>query len=282
MLADVVGCLRCPHCHADLALIGDSLLCANGHSFDVARQGYVNLLPGDARPGTADTPDMVEARGRFLESGHYDFIAAALADAARRALAGAGPGCAVELGAGTGFYLSRVLAAVPERAGLALDISKHALRRAARAHQRLGAVVCDVWRPLPVRSAVAALVLSVFAPRNPAEMRRILDNRGTLVVVTPAARHLHQLVAALSLVEVEEQKQERLQASLAPFFDRVERMEYEEELLLDDAEAAALAAMGPSAHHADPLSLSDRIQRLPRPIRVTAAVGVAVYRPRAG
>ena len=62
--------LRCPQCRQDLARTGRTLRCPSGHSFDIARQGYVNLA-GHAPPRNADTPAMVAARERFLATGHY-------------------------------------------------------------------------------------------------------------------------------------------------------------------------------------------------------------------
>src|SRR5690606_6340959 len=80
----------------------------------------------------------------------------------------------VDAGAGTGHLLARVLdRAGPHAVGLALDISKHAIKRAARAHPRIGAVVADVWRPIPIRDGRAALVMNAFAPRNGPEFARI-------------------------------------------------------------------------------------------------------------
>src|SRR5688572_20694208 len=122
------------------------------------------------------------------------------------------PGCILDLGAGTGWYLARVLERLPGRQGLALDLSKHALRRAARAHPRIGAVACDAWAPLPLRDGVAALVLSVFAPRDGAEIARVLRPGGALVVVTPTDRHLEPLVSKLGLLTVDERKEERIDA----------------------------------------------------------------------
>ena len=74
--------------------------------------------------------------------------------------------------------------------------------------------MCDVWRALPVRDGVAAAVLCVFAPRNPAEMRRISAPGGRIVVVTPTARHLAEIVGPLGLVSVDAHKEERLEAAL--------------------------------------------------------------------
>lgn len=281
MLHDAVALLRCPHCGADLAADpgGRALRCAAGrHTFDVARQGYANLLAGDARTGTADTADMVAARDAFLQAGHYKPIAEALA--AEAAALGGVPGAVVDVGAGTGHYLAHVLDAAPDRVGLALDISKYALRRAAKAHPRAGAVVCDAWRPLPVRDAAAALVLNVFAPRNPAELRRILHPGGTLAVVTPTASHLAELVGTLGLLRVDDDKKTRLDAALAPHLtpDRAHRIGFT--LALGHDDIATVVGMGPSAWHTDPAELRTRIAALPDPLPVTAEVTLSLYAAR--
>ncbi len=79
MLDDVVGYLRCPNCGASLTRLDGSLRCGAGHSFDIARQGYVSLLQPGTAGGGGDTAAMVRARGEFLAAGHYAGIAGALA-----------------------------------------------------------------------------------------------------------------------------------------------------------------------------------------------------------
>src|SRR5690606_14909477 len=134
---------------------------------DVAREGYVSFLVGRPTRLVGDDSAMVAARARFLAAGHLAPLADALAARAREA----GPGLAVEVGAGTAYHLARALDALPGRGGLAIDVSKHAARHAARAHPRLAAVVADARATLPVADACAGLVLDVFAPRNGAELR---------------------------------------------------------------------------------------------------------------
>jgi 23S rRNA (guanine745-N1)-methyltransferase len=282
VLADVVGCLECPVCGSDLALDAAALRCARGHVFDVARQGYVNLLPGRARTSTADTPAMVDARAAFLDAGHFDAILDAVAAVSAVALGDGPAGCVADVGAGTGHYLARVLEQALDRFGLALDLSKHALRRAARAHPRIGAAVCDTWRPLPVRTDAAAVVLDVFAPRNAPEFARVLHPGGALVVVTPAADHLRELVDALGLVTVDERKDERLAASLGAGFVLAESVPVRFAMSLTRADVAAVVGMGPSSRHVTDAEMSERIAALPEPVAVTAAVTVAVYRARRG
>ncbi len=151
MLAEVIRYLECPYCGAGMADAGAALRCGRGHAFDIARQGYASLLPAGAKGGGGDTAAMVQARADFLAAGHFASLADDLARVAEE-VAGSGrvPCCLVDVGAGTGYYLAAVLGRLPERAGLALDISKFAVRKAARAHPRIGAVACDAWRRLPV------------------------------------------------------------------------------------------------------------------------------------
>jgi 23S rRNA (guanine745-N1)-methyltransferase len=273
VLADILGYLRCPHCAGGVALAGGVVRCDAGHAFDVARQGYVSLLTGRPRAGTGDSAAMVGARESFLAAGHLDPLADALVSEARRT---AGDGCVADLGAGTGWQLARVLDALPSRHGVALDVSSPALRRAARAHARVGAVGCDVWGPLPLRGEVAGLVLNVFAPRNGAEMARVLRPGGALLVVTPTDRHLVELVSALGLLSVDTRKQERLERELG---DRlpISRSEVVEwSMVLGRRDLEAVVAMGPSAAHVDRAGLRERSARLPDPVDVTGSATITV------
>jgi len=190
-----------------------------------------------------------------------------------------GGGLAVDAGAGTGYYLSAVLEAAPDAHGLALDVSKFALRRAAGAHLRAGAAACDIWRGLPLRSGCADLLLDVFAPREPAEFSRVLAPDGTLVVATPTARHLADLVTALGLVTVDGRKQERLAEGVSAHFTREHREELDVPLSLAPGEAAALVGMGPSARHLAAEEIADRVGALGDPVAATASFDVSLYRP---
>jgi 23S rRNA (guanine745-N1)-methyltransferase len=274
MFAAAVDCLACPYCAEPLAARDGALACPAGHSFDLARQGYVTLLPRGSRGAGGDTAGMVAARDRFLAAGHYAPLTRLLA----RAAAGAAAGAVLDIGAGTGHHLAAVLDALPGRAGVALDLSRYAARRAARAHPRAGAVVADAWRALPVRTGAVGLVLDVFSPRNGAETARVLGPGGELLVVTPAADHLAELVDGLGLLTVDERKDERLAGTLTPHLAPVDRTEHRWTLTLSRADAVAAAAMGPSAHHLDAADLARRAGALPDPASTTASIVLTRYR----
>jgi len=272
VLPELVAMLRCPHCGNALRLADRTALCASGHAFDLARQGYLNLLATTGIAG--DSAEMVAARAEFLAAGNY----APIRDALVRA-AGDTDGLVVEVGAGTAYYLAGVVDGAPGRTGLALDVSRYAARRAAKADPRIGSVVCDAWRELPLLDGRAGVVLNVFAPRNAAEMARVLAPGGTLLVVTPNSRHLAELVDVLGLVRVDESKEQRLADTLAGRFTRVADESVEVAMRLDHKEVAALVGMGPSAWHTDLASLAERIGALPDPAEVSLSVTVSSWRP---
>jgi 23S rRNA (guanine745-N1)-methyltransferase len=125
---------------------------------------------------------------------------------------------------------------------------------------------------------VAALVLSVFAPREGAEIARMLRPGGALVVVTPTGRHLDRVVSTLGLLTVDERKQERLDAKLDPYLELERRAGLDWSLALGASDVANAVAMGPSAHHVDKGELEVRIAALPQPLEATASVTISVYR----
>ncbi|MCK2214511.1 23S rRNA methyltransferase [Actinomadura sp. ATCC 31491] len=164
----------------------------------------------------------------------------------------------VDAGAGTGHYLAAVLNAVSDGIGMAFDVSKHAVRRAARVHPRAGAFVADVWRPLPIRDEVADVLIDVFAPRNGPEFGRILRPGGVAVVVTPAAEHLSPLVSGLGLLSVDAEKERRVERSMAGFVP-AGRRRVAFEMELDAGGIAQVVGMGPSAWHTGAAELDARI-----------------------
>lgn len=277
---DAVGALACPHCGARLETDDTAFRCLEGHAFDIARQGYVALLAARSRTDTADNAEMVAHREQFLGAGHYAPIAEAVAEiVAGRAsapdLPPAGP--VLEIGAGTGYYLRAVLdAAGPSAAGIALDASRYAARRAA-ADRRTVSIVADAWSALPVRDDSIGTVLSIFAPRDPAEVSRVMTAGGVLVAVTPRSAHLGELRARLRMVTVDEGKSDRLVEKFAGLLRPIGQREMTLEVRLGHRDIAGLVGMGPSARHLSPGELDEQITALPEVLTVTAAVTISTF-----
>jgi 23S rRNA (guanine745-N1)-methyltransferase len=180
---------RCPVCREPLSLGEGSWRCEQGHSFDLAREGYVNLLITHQRrqrePG--DTAEMLKARRSFLDTGAY----APLRDAVAAHIGSDDDRDVLDVGCGEGYYTRDLAARV-----WGIDIAKPAVRMAAqRAHHRY-AVASAFDLPLADES-VDALV-SVFAPLHTPEYDRVLrPNGGIAIIATPGPDHLDGLARVL-------------------------------------------------------------------------------------
>jgi len=248
------GNLACPVCGEPLADAGRSARCPAGHSFDYARSGYLNLVRrSDGRGRTGDTAAMVQARAELLAMGHYERIAAAVAAAAAGA-SGAGPALVAEVGSGTGHYLDAVARALRERGAepecaFGFDLSKAAAAHASRRHPSLRFVVADVETAIPLRDGAAGLVLSVFSPRPGPELSRVIRVGGELIVAFAGPRHLEALREREGLMDVHDDKHERLTARLEPWFEPLSSTAVEYQLEFSGKDVGRLVAMGPNAWH---------------------------------
>ncbi len=266
-LAHSVGLLACPVCRKGLTAGPTAVRCANGHSFDIARHGYVNLLQAP-EPANADTTAMIQARARVHQAAVFAPVRETISELAPGRMR------VLEVGAGTGHYLTRALADEPEAIGLAVDVSKAAARHCAHSDPRVTAVIADVWRGLPIRDHCLQTVLTVFAPRNLAEFSRVLRSDGRLVTATPRPEHLAEVRAAHGLLDVPAAKADQLADSAAEFFDLIDTRVISYRRQLNQDLVADLIAMGPNAFH----GLPDEVEAMTVGISVT----VQVFRPLLG
>ena len=201
----------CPICHAPLTCEEKTWRCENGHCFDVARQGYVNLLPVSQKhsknPG--DTRLQVAARKEFLDGGHYRPIADKLCALVREAA----PETMLDIGCGEGYYLSCVQDAHPV-AGWGIDISKDAVRYAAVRNKRARFLTATASH-LPFADESFDLLSSMFALTLPGEFARVLKPGGTYIEVTAGEDHL---LALKSLIYPEVHRKEKPAAPQLPGF----------------------------------------------------------------
>ena len=179
--------LICPVCGKSLCRAEKEYRCENRHSFDIARQGHVNLLVVQQKhslnPG--DTREQVLSRRSFLEGGFYEPIARALCDTAKE-LGAKGP--VLDVGCGEGYYCTQLAAALNAEL-LGLDISKEAVRCAA-AKYKGPQWVCGTASHLPVGNGSVGTLTSLFALTLPAEFRRVLKHDGLYFQILAAQDHL--------------------------------------------------------------------------------------------
>jgi SAM-dependent methyltransferase len=218
--------LRCPICHTQLAQVGNMLKCTSNHSFDIAKEGYVNLL---RKPLPGDTKEMLLARRDFLERGFYQ----PLSDAINVLVVAHRPDVSMPLtildaGCGEGYYLGRLQHVLSEQwdiqpdCVIGIDISKDAVRMAAKKYNaRTDFIVANLKEPLALVDNVIHVLLNIFAPRNPSEFARVLAPGGLLIVAIPNPDHLQQIRGALHLLGIEEQKEQHVIEQFADHFSYV-------------------------------------------------------------
>jgi len=189
--------LACPVCAAALILRATDAVCPNNHAFDRARTGYWNLLLSNkkqsAEPG--DSPAMLQSRRAFLRAGFYDPIAAATATVVGDVLAGRSGGHVADLGCGEGFFTARLkdaLAASVTPAVYGVDISRPGITMATSYDRAITWIVASLHRS-PFQPHSLDVALSMFAPIDAVDVRRILREDGALVTVTPGPDHLDML-----------------------------------------------------------------------------------------
>ncbi len=190
--------LICPYCKNSLNCSKEKTYkCENNHSFDIAKEGYLNLLPVNQKkskdPG--DNQMMIAARRNFLELGFYDPLIESIKNLISDKLSFETKNIiAFDAGCGEGYYSEKAL---NNLAGLeteiwGTDISKYAVKNAARKYKNNFYFVSSIYN-LPIFNNSTDLILSVFSPIMVEEFERILSNQGYIIIVSPASNHLREI-----------------------------------------------------------------------------------------
>ena len=255
--------LICPVCGAGLSQVDQTLKCPQAHSFDIAREGYVNLLLARRRkPKTlGDAREMLQARRRFLDRTLYAPLSDAINEivhdhlATARDLADRSPLCVAEIGCGEGYYLGRLkrhLDNTPEHGDacyFGLDISKEAARLAARRYKGIWFFVADANQRILLSNNSTHVLLNVFAPRNGAEFQRVVVEGGLLLTVIPGPDHLAGARSELALLGIEAEKRDKVVEQFAGGFELVSEQAVAYEMHLGGEALRDLVQMTPSYWH---------------------------------
>jgi 23S rRNA (guanine745-N1)-methyltransferase len=199
---------KCPSCSNVLLLNNKVWACTNGHSYDVAKEGYVNLLlvqhKNSKQPG--DNKEMVNGRRAFLEQGFYQPLADSISKIFNQHLTTL---TTIEdqtevnffdAGCGEGYYMNQV-SQLCIKTDLkikfsGLDISKFAVQKAAKKYPNNHFAVASTFQ-LPLESSSQDAILQIFAPSSEIEIHRVLKPSGIWITVNPAANHLYEFKQAL-------------------------------------------------------------------------------------
>jgi 23S rRNA (guanine745-N1)-methyltransferase len=256
--------LICPICEAGLAKVDNVLKCSASHSFDISREGYVNLLLQDRRRHKVlgDTKDMLRARRRFLDRGFYTPLSDGINERVYGHLMETGslgessfPTCIADVGCGEGHYVGRLRRYLDEHGEgtdvryFGMDISKEAVRLAAKRHEGIWFFVGSTKQRILLAEESVQVVLNVFAPRNPVEFARVVVRGGLLLVVIPHPDHLANLRSELDLLGMETDKRDRVVEQMSGPFELVGEQTIAYDIVLSEDDVSDLIQMTPNYWH---------------------------------
>lgn len=192
---------QCPHCGSKLLRRDGTYSCSNRHTYDIAKEGYVNLLPVNQRkskePG--DNKEMMNARRSFLDKGYFKALSDCINTLILQDVENKEACRILDAGCGEGYYidaLHRAMADGHKKALWGMDISKEAVRLAAKRNKEISFFVGSIYH-ISVLSNSLDYIVNIFAPFREEEMLRILKQEGLLIKVTPGEKHLLGLKEAL-------------------------------------------------------------------------------------
>lgn len=236
--------LMCPVCRKALVLNDKTWRCESNHSYDVAKQGYVNLhvVQHKHSKNPGDTPESVQARRAFLGAGFYE----PLRDAVIAKIQQYRIENLLDIGCGEGYYTQAMQQVSMQTVGV--DIAKNAVQIAAKLNPEVTWVV-GTGAVLPVLDQSIDLCTSLFSPIPEQEILRVLKAEGYLLVVTPAQQHLLAMREAL-FEEVKAHEPDKFVQQLQGSFNLIEQQVIDAPLKLDQQDLKNLIAMTPYAYKA--------------------------------
>jgi len=244
VLEKMMNLLMCPVCRQQLSLNERTWRCENHHSYDVAKQGYVNLhvVQHKHSKNPGDTPESVQARRAFLSAGHYAPLQQAVVEKIRELRIEN----LLDIGCGEGYYTNAMQAEVLQCVGV--DIAKNAVQVAARLNKDITWVV-GTGATLPVLDESIDLCTSLFSPIPKQEILRVLKPKSYLMVVTPAPQHLYAMREAL-FEEVKPHEPQKFVEQLQDEFNLISEQVIDAPMILPQADLKNLIAMTPYAYKA--------------------------------
>lgn len=179
----------CPKCKSPLLRDKSTMRCQANHCYDIASQGYVNLLLGSKSTSKhGDNKEMINARRAFLNLGHYEFIIKELSKLISRYTSADSP-VILDAGCGEGYYTDKLLKTLANAEIYGIDVSKEAVLKASAAYKAPHFAVASV-NAIPFPDSSFDAVLSLFAPLAEEEFARLLKENGVFITVSPSPRHL--------------------------------------------------------------------------------------------
>jgi len=190
--------LSCPNCKSTLTQVDKTYKCENKHSFDISKEGYLNLLIANkkSKSNPGDNKLMMGARDAFLSKGHYDFlmekIELSVDSLDAFSLSYSEASCLLDIGCGTGYYIRNLFKENRIEPKIGIDISKQGVAKASKRDKISIYVVGSVF-DLPIADNSVDIILNIFSPISLMETTRVLKPGGIIIKVIPGSDHMKEV-----------------------------------------------------------------------------------------
>jgi 23S rRNA (guanine745-N1)-methyltransferase len=249
-ISDHIPYICCPVCSQTFKRTGSILSCDNAHTFDISKEGYVNLLLSHQKrsknPG--DTKDMLVARRKFLEKGFYGKLANEVNELVTLHV-NALPveeKIIFDVGCGEGYYIHTLQANNKTNTlFFGMDIAKEAIRMAAKKYTDILFLVGNIGKRFPMKNDSVHVLLNIFAPRNPSEFARIIHALGIVIIVIPAPNHLSNLRLQLGQDKIKEDKDNQVIENFKENFTLINKKELHYDIIFSQQDLLSLIKMTP-------------------------------------
>lgn len=259
--------LKCPICNEELVRIDNMYRCFNRHNYDVAKEGYVNLLKKQGGKDFGDSPDMVKARRAFFSKDFYQPLKIRLTELIKKY----NPSTILDLGSGEGYYTNYFKDNIDADI-VGIDIAKEAVRISAKQNKSVAYIVGSV-QDIPVFDKSCDLVINNFTPIDINEITRVLNRNGILITTKVGKNHLIELKKAIYdeiyLNDNEPIKDERIKLLSSEIVSFKIHLETNEDI-------KNLFMMTPYSHHTSLLS-KQRLDKLDS-LEITCEFNIDVYK----
>ena len=265
-MKNTISNFKCPVCSLELKLQSNSHICKNNHTFDISKNGYVNLLMVNQKrsktPG--DNDEMIKSRNAFLSKGYYSSLSTQLNSMLYESFP-LEKQSLLDVGCGTGYYLFGLRNYLKENNHVELygiDISKPAIQLAAKFKMGANLAVASAFN-LPFLDEVFDLLYSVFSPISPDESARVLKENGYIILVGPGEEHLSGLTKHIYDTSIPHGGNQVLDNS--DVFEHITTLELKENIVVQKEDILNLVKMTPyywqmTKEQIDAISLLDKVE----------------------
>ena len=259
--------IKCPICNEELIKIDNMYRCFNRHNYDIAKEGYVNLLKKQGGKDFGDDPNMVKARRNFFNKDYYAPLKTKLTELIKQY----NPKTILDLGSGEGYYTNYFKDNIDADI-MGIDIAKEAVRIASKANRDVTYVVGSV-QDIPLYDSSIDLIINNFTPLDLNEIYRVLNKNGILITTKVGKNHLIELKKAIydeiylnDNEPIDDKRLKLLDSSTISFVIKLDNNE----------DITNLFMMTPYAHHTS-LSSKEKLKQL-NELTVTCEFNIDIYK----